>query len=148
MESVTNMMPLKGGGDPGNRLGCFPLDSHHRRPSGVFVFGMNDFDVEELRSAMTNPGWVNRERWDDVTWSNTSAVYRQRSILMNRHKGKCHWCQAKCSLYGNPNADLFATRDHLIRLADGGSDNLSNMVLACRKCNNTRHGIGWSPSKR
>lgn len=141
-------MPERAAMNPGNRAAFLSAVSHRRRPFGFSFCGMSEIDVDEIRSAMANPGWVQRENWQDLSWSNASAVYRQRFILMQRHKGLCHWCGSECLFYGNPNTDLFATRDHLIRLADGGADNLANMVLACRKCNNTRHGQGWSPNKK
>lgn len=105
-------------------------------------------DIKELEQAMANPGFKSR-LWAKTYYpSYTSTVHRQRSILMARHSGCCVWCGSKCILDGNPNEDLFATRDHVVRLAEGGADNLSNMVLACRKCNNTRHVEGWVPKKQ
>jgi hypothetical protein len=36
-------------------------------------------------------------------------------------------------------------KDHLVRRADGGTGQLDNLVVACRKCNNERHQPGWQP---
>ena len=49
----------------------------------------------------------------------------------------CHWC-------GEP-AD---TVDHVVALADGGSNTLDNLVPACRRCNFQRGGrVGGRRSK-
>lgn len=55
----------------------------------------------------------------------------------------CHWCKNLCDPTLSSTADRYPTRDHLIRQADGGSNRLENLVLACRKCNNGRHSPGW-----
>lgn len=51
---------------------------------------------------------------------------------------KCHWCGHECNWSLSPSADLYPTREHLIRRADGGKTVLGNLVIACRKCNNER----------
>lgn len=60
------------------------------------------------------------------------ARTRQRvvRILMARDGIKCHWC----------NQDLIVkpTIDHLVEVQNGGTDDLQNLVLACRPCNNYR----------
>jgi 5-methylcytosine-specific restriction endonuclease McrA len=68
-----------------------------------------------------------------------------REILIARDGLDCYWCGRLCNPDLSPNADLFPTRDHLIRRADGGKDNLKNQVIACRKCNSSRHVPGWEP---
>lgn len=65
--------------------------------------------------------------------------------LARRDGWNCHWCERKTSRKINCNADLFATIEHLVRLADGGSNGEDNLVIACRKCNNTRHSPHFNP---
>lgn len=60
---------------------------------------------------------------------------------------ECHWCQRPCDPELSCNADLFPTRDHVVRLADGGSNKMDNIVIACRKCNGSRHHEGWTPPR-
>ncbi len=55
----------------------------------------------------------------------------------------CHWCGFECDPKQPPNHDLFPTREHLIRRADGGSSRMENLKIACRKCNGTRHDRDW-----
>lgn len=61
--------------------------------------------------------------------------------LIHRDGLDCHWCGQQCDPRLSPNADMFPTREHLIRLADGGGSSMKNLVLACRKCNNGRHAL-------
>lgn len=35
-----------------------------------------------------------------------------------------------------------ATRDHIVPRVKGGTDDLDNLVLACRPCNTTKHMLG------
>lgn len=51
---------------------------------------------------------------------------------------KCHWCGRVLHLDKNRNDGAFCTIDHLEEQAVGGSDHESNLVPACRKCNEGR----------
>lgn len=63
--------------------------------------------------------------------------------LVDRDGLRCHWCKRLCNPMQRPSADLFPTKDHLVRIADGGKSNLENLVIACSKCNSSRHGTTW-----
>lgn len=65
--------------------------------------------------------------------------------LILRDGINCHWCKRPCSLVQRANSRLFPTRDHVIRLADGGKHALDNLVLACAECNHGRHAHNWRP---
>lgn len=53
--------------------------------------------------------------------------------------GRCHWCARCMNLPPTSRHDgLRATLDHVIRLADGGPDEISNLVAACWDCNQRR----------
>lgn len=62
-----------------------------------------------------------------------------REFLFNRDGSLCCWCGLEMAFGGNPNCDRFATIEHVVRRADGGSNNVDNLKLACRRCNNERH---------
>ncbi len=47
-----------------------------------------------------------------------------------RQKGRCYWCQQKLGKYHI---------DHVVPLARGGSNDPSNLVLACPDCNMHKH---------
>lgn len=54
-----------------------------------------------------------------------------RFRLVARDGRHCHWC-------GDRLAWKAMTLDHVIDLADGGTNADSNLVLACKACNNER----------
>lgn len=72
---------------------------------------------------------------------------RKITRLIARDGPRCHWCQRVT----NPNlpqiSPLRSTVDHLIRRADGGSNDMENLVVACRQCNSSRHGPNWIPTR-
>jgi 5-methylcytosine-specific restriction endonuclease McrA len=59
----------------------------------------------------------------------------------------CRWCGRLCDPSATVYADNYPTKDHVIRRADGGTSELDNLVVACRKCNNERHSPNWTPLK-
>lgn len=76
--------------------------------------------------------------------SSTRRTHNLRAFLAERDGLVCHWCPKKLQMTKRigPNgklADDFATLDHLIREVDGGKLNRANTVLACKKCNSSRH---------
>lgn len=48
--------------------------------------------------------------------------------LLQRHEYKCFYCPEKAT-----------TRDHIIPLAKGGTDDISNIIPACKSCNCKKH---------
>lgn len=44
---------------------------------------------------------------------------------------RCHYC-------GCPLCAETATREHIVPQSSGGSDDASNIVMACRRCNGSR----------
>ena len=52
---------------------------------------------------------------------------------------KCHWCPRVLNLRGSEKTNpLYCTVDHLVEKALGGSDDYSNLVPACKRCNSSR----------
>lgn len=62
-----------------------------------------------------------------------------RSVLRAKFGDSCCWCGELMDFTCMPNEDRFATIEHMVRLADGGSNKIENLRLACRSCNNRRH---------
>lgn len=62
--------------------------------------------------------------------------------LRNRFNGRCFYCDRMTVLPprrpGSRLTKTAATRDHIIPKIAGGSDQISNLVLACNECNNER----------
>ncbi|MEU1881913.1 HNH endonuclease [Streptosporangium sp. NPDC020072] len=57
---------------------------------------------------------------------------RQLSRIYKREKGICSWCKA-------PVPRDQASRDHVVSLKKGGTNDDSNVVLACKGCNALRN---------
>lgn len=88
------------------------------------------------------------------------SLVKSREIAFSRQKGRCYYC--KCSMWaGNPGefAQKYkltrsqvmrfqCTAEHLIARRDGGGWEQSNIVAACRYCNQQRHkGKGKTPER-
>lgn len=67
---------------------------------------------------------------------NPKTATRHLRNLMKKYNGICQFCFKKIP------AGL-ATREHIKRLADGGSPGLSNITLACRPCNQNNEKIQY-----
>lgn len=65
------------------------------------------------------------------------------SRLIERDGWNCCWCGETCNPDTQPCADRFPTIEHVIRRADGGTGEMSNLKVACYKCNNQRHHEHW-----
>jgi hypothetical protein len=64
--------------------------------------------------------------------------------LMERHDGKCFWCDQQCIIYpGAQNRPNAATRDHLFPQTDPRRNipTQYSQILSCRKCNNERGAL-------
>lgn len=88
------------------------------------------------------------EAWPAGRVHPTVAGWRLKSQLRRlilRDGLACCWCKRTCNPDVSKSADAFPTREHLVRKADGGSSQMYNQRIACRKCNNTRHAPGWLP---
>lgn len=77
----------------------------------------------------------------------SSSIARRRNRLRARYGDCCHWEQfGLCKFPGEPmlfegktSNKRFATVEHLLRRADGGKTNASNLRLAHGACNHERH---------
>lgn len=75
-----------------------------------------------------------------MPWSCIDKKKRtQRKIVMDellaRDGDTCFFCGEKFDEDGNPNSDRSATLEHLLAIANGGNNNINNLVLAHQDCN-------------
>ena len=59
-----------------------------------------------------------------------------RDEIVKRDGSNCHWCSAELSPPGTSETGM--TIDHVVRLADGGTSEIDNLVLSCNACNHRR----------
>jgi 5-methylcytosine-specific restriction endonuclease McrA len=69
----------------------------------------------------------------------TKAYGTDRRVALNaavwaKSEGRCWYCGATVELLST-NPDTLMSVDHFVSQADGGDDDLSNLVPACRSCN-------------
>ena len=57
-------------------------------------------------------------------------MYRANRRLLLEDEPLCHWCQLRPA----------TSADHVLAVADGGTNDLDNMVAACGPCNSRRGG--------
>jgi 5-methylcytosine-specific restriction endonuclease McrA len=63
--------------------------------------------------------------------------------LKNQFDWECMWCGVELEeTLGHDNNDRYPTLEHIVPLSEGGAKgncrDLSNLGVACRKCNNNR----------
>ena len=67
---------------------------------------------------------------------------KRRQALKERDGNRCFYCGFKMKFlvgrFGEVNHPRFATIEHLLDRKYGGTDALTNLVLAHRRCNNDR----------
>jgi 5-methylcytosine-specific restriction endonuclease McrA len=70
-----------------------------------------------------------------------SRKHRDSAVahLRRRDGDKCKWCK-ELMVFRGEIGPMSATIEHIIPLNRGGLDNLNNMALAHKKCNNERGG--------
>lgn len=75
-----------------------------------------------------------------MTWNvrpgdvSRSVAAKQLKALMKKYNGICQYCFKKIP------AGL-QTREHIKRLIDGGTSDISNLTLACSSCNSENNAI-------
>ena len=62
-----------------------------------------------------------------------------RNKLYERQEGHCDYCD-RIAHNGDPNLplELLATLEHVIPVSQNGTDDISNLSMACKDCNETR----------
>lgn len=74
-----------------------------------------------------------------------SLQERKDALLMIQNQ-QCIYCNNKMSAnHHDRDADNHATKEHILPRSEGGGNELFNIVLACRKCNNARGSNTLSP---
>jgi 5-methylcytosine-specific restriction endonuclease McrA len=63
--------------------------------------------------------------------SKGSYTAQQLQEQFQRQRGKCYYCNVKLGKIWHP--------DHVVPLARGGSNDISNIVIACPACNLSKH---------
>lgn len=64
----------------------------------------------------------------------------KRKQIIARDGAICYWCKEPFTLLGMRHSQIQydATLDHIVEVKNGGTNDISNLVLAHRECNNYR----------
>lgn len=65
-------------------------------------------------------------------WQNKYRI----SVLSERQNHRCCWCGERTN--NTPNSRKQASVEHVLPRAHGGTDDMDNLVMACRSCNTKR----------
>jgi hypothetical protein len=65
--------------------------------------------------------------------------YKYFSIIWEKYKYHCIYCFKKCRITGSWVNNLYISLDHKIPRSRGGTNELTNLVVACRGCNSTKN---------
>lgn len=65
-----------------------------------------------------------------------------RDLILNREGGLCHYCSQPVAILSlsNQTYDI----DHMVPIARGGTNDPTNLVLSCSKCNNKKRAKAQS----
>lgn len=83
-----------------------------------------------------------------MTPRNTTRRDKHRAEIA-KDKPPCHWCGADIDYDAHHLDPLSFQIDHVVALANGGTDTLDNLVPAHRQCNRAKGAKqGWRPGVR
>jgi hypothetical protein len=108
----------------------------------VFSFGAPLFQIHGGHNAITGKRSVIEVNSIVATVGDTNAAMKARAhyvpplnnqALFARDAHMCMYCGQQFSARG-------LSRDHIVPLSRGGSDNWKNVVTACKRCNNRKAG--------
>ena len=77
---------------------------------------------------------------DKPSWKSAASKPLFRKVLLERDGQDCCWCKLPLDLEVPPWNNNAPTIEHIKRRSEGGAVNdLDNLALAHKKCNNERH---------
>lgn len=97
-------------------------------------------------SACWKPGGSVRsqpERWNvsnPITFTTAYNSERRRAVdlaVWGKSEGRCWYCGRQVELFAT-NPDDRMCIDHVVSQSDGGGDDLTNLVPACKSCNSSK----------
>jgi len=97
-------------------------------------------------------GWNVHRKWPTLEgkeeWYTKQTMARRKKLikLFNQQEGKCCYCGVECTLPipgvkkqpGGRVRRTMATLEHIKPQAEGGTDSMKNLLMACNLCNSQR----------
>ena len=103
----------------------------------------------DVPSIVNDPEMRNLDYWLEV-YPNQDMARRARALarkaydrsrLAEVQRWRCCWCL--CEMRGEQGYKNSATIEHITPRSCGGTDHISNLAIACNRCNNRRGSIPW-----
>lgn len=113
-----------------------PKSAEWRRKISIAKTGQSRPDMQ----GSNNPKWIDGRTGE--------PDYAQRSAIRRRKLGKVHpeiWENIKrrygytCPACGRSEPDITLTKDHIIPITKGGTNDPSNLQPLCKSCNSRKH---------
>lgn len=102
----------------------------------------SDVNYSKLMHRHVSCKWPKAEQKEWWYLKYRAALRRKTAKLHAQQDGLCYFCKGKTFLGDDDKGDLsnrrMATADHIIPQSKGGTDHLSNLIMACAACNNLR----------
>jgi 5-methylcytosine-specific restriction endonuclease McrA len=86
---------------------------------------------------------INLDRRGSLQWRSCRLGVELIISLSESQNWRCCYCGVKTNLNTEPKATI----EHVKRIADGGTDEYFNLVMACEKCNNLKGDIDEKNSR-
>jgi hypothetical protein len=94
--------------------------------NGMLHFLPIDKDAKDLLTPFLQPREETRILTSGTTSTSRSVSGTKKKYIAANQGWKCHTCQTQL--------DAWFEVDHQVRLADGGSNHVDNLVALCRNC--------------
>ncbi|MGH8222270.1 MAG: HNH endonuclease [Woeseiaceae bacterium] len=87
---------------------------------------------------------------DELRWVMSAYDVARRKEIFKKTNGRCHLCGRRIALknYGEQDARGAWEVDHSVPRAEGGSDNLNNLVPAHIECNRSKQDTSSRSARR
>ncbi len=109
---------------------------HHKQHKQYYLSNREERIANQQQYAKTSQGRMvhkahNHKRKAQKRASQGAYTAQQLQEQMHRQKSKCYYCKVKLSKVWHA--------DHVVPLSRGGSNDISNIVIACPTCNMRKH---------
>lgn len=100
----------------------------------ILALNLTTSPKDERRGFAVTPGSVGRKTRKQVQGGGHARTRRREKVWLrdsSHGQARCHWCPAILTF-------ATMTLDHVVALAEGGTNAMENLAIACGPCNRAR----------